>query len=279
MKHVGSTLWLLSAVVLLFCGCGERSPSPTSGSSSGPSPSDPPASPTPQGLNIAGNWQFSTTSTAGMPLLTIAGSISQSGSTLGSVVHVDGSSCFEQQTAIRLTGTLADGNISLTSVSVNEQVITLAGTITKKDGFPYQLTGTYTMVGGCAGGDQGNVTGYGVGAFNGTWYGNLTTAGGADIHWGTNQLGQVGASSEGSFGLTGTFNFDGACFNSGKLTYPTPSYILGTSVAPNIPTDNGTVAFVGTAGPDEGGLIEGTYTVIGASCESAGPGYLSPWEY
>ena len=211
--------------------------------------------------------------------LTIAASISQSGSTLGSVVHVDGSSCFEQQTAIRLTGTLADGNISLTSVSVNEQVITLAGTITKKDGFPYQLTGTYSIVGGCASGNQGNVTGYSVGAFNGSWYGNLTTAGGADIHWGTNQLGRVGASSEGSFGLTGTFNFDGACFNSGKLTYPTPSYILGTSVALNIPTDNGTVAFVGTAGPDEGGLIEGTYTVIGASCESAGPGYLSPWEY
>ena len=283
MKHLVSTLCLLSAVVLLFCGCGERRPpSLTSGSSSGPSPSDPPASPSPQGLNIAGNWQFSTTSTAGIPPLTIAGSISQSGSTLGSVVHVDGSSCFEQPTAIRLTGTLTDGNISLTSASINEQVITLAGTITKKDGFPYQLTGTYTMVGGCASGDQGNVTGYSVGAFNGSWYGNLTTAGGADIHWGTDQLGQVGASSEGSFGLTGTFNFDGACFNSGKLTpgtYPTPSFILGTSVALNIPTDNGTVAFVGSSGPDTGGLIEGTYTVTGGSCESTGTGYLSPWEY
>jgi len=80
---------------------------------------------------------------------------------------------------------------SLTSASINEQVIALAGTITKKDGFPYQLTGTYTMVGGCASGDQGNVTGYSVGAFNGSWYGNLTTAGGADIDWGTDQLGQV----------------------------------------------------------------------------------------
>ena len=136
--------------------------------------------------------------------------------------------------------------------------------------------------GGCANGDQGNVTGYSVGAFNGSWYGELTTAGGVDIHWGTDQLGQVGPSSEGSFGLTGTFNFDGACFNSGKLTpgtYPTPSFILGTSVALNIPTDNGTIAFVGTAGPDEGGLIEGTYTVTGGSCESTGTGYLSPWEY
>jgi hypothetical protein len=280
MKHLAKILWLVPALVLLY-GCGgERTPGSTPGSTSansGPS-SDPP----PQGLNIAGNWQFSTRSTAGTPPWTIAGSISQSGSKVGSVLHVDGSSCFEQPTAIRLTGTLAGGNISLTSTPVRGQVITLAGTITKKDGFPYQLTGTYTIDGGCASGEQGSVTGDSVGAFNGSWYGNLTTAGGADIHWGTDQLGQVGPSSEGSFGLTGNFNFDGACFNSGKLTpgtYPAPSYILGTSVALKIPTDNGTIAFVGTAGPDEGGLIRGTYTVTGGSCESTGTGYLSPWEY
>ena len=91
---------------------------------------------------------------------------------------------------------------------------------------------------------------------------------------------QVGASLEGSFGLTGEFNFDGACFRSGKLipgTFPTPSFILGTSVALNIPTDNGTVAFVGTAEGD--GVIRGTYRVAGGSCESTGSGYLSPWEY
>jgi len=217
-----------------------------------------------------------------MPALTIAGSINQSGSSVSAAVHVAGGSCFDQPNVIGLTGTLTDGNVSLTSASVDGQVITFAGNITIKANFPGTLTGTYAINGGCANGDQGNVTGYGMGAFNGSWYGNLTTAGGAGIHWGTDQLGQVGASSEGSFGLTGTFNFDGACFNSGKLTpgtYPTPSFILGTSVALNIPTDNGTIAFVGTAGPDQGGLIEGTYTVTGGSCESTGTGYLSPWEY
>jgi hypothetical protein len=283
MKHLASTLWLLSAVVLLFCGCGERRPpSPTLGSSSGPSPSDPPASPSPQGLNIAGNWQFSMISTVppGVPVATVSGSITQSGSSLNGAVHVNGWSCFDQRTTIGLTGTLTDSNVSLTSTSVDGQVISLAGTITKKEGYPYQLTGTYTIDGGCASGDQGNVTGYSVDGISGVWYGNLTTAGGADIHWGTDQLAQVGASSEGSFGLTGNFNFDGACFNSGKLTpgtYPTPSFILGTSVALNIPTDNGIIAFVGTADPD--GLIRGTYTVTGGSCESTGTGYLSPWEY
>ena len=217
-----------------------------------------------------------------MPALTIAGSINQSGSSVTGAVHVAGGRCFDQRNVIDLTGTLTDGNISLTSAPVDGQVITFAGSITTKANFPDTLAGTYAINGGCANGDQGNVTGYSVGAFNGSWYGNLTTAEGVNIHWGTNQLDQVGASSEGSFGLTGTFNFDGACFNSGKLTsgtYPTPSFILGTSVALTVPTDNGTIAFLGTAGPDQGGLIEGTYTVTGGSCDSTGTGYLSPWEY
>jgi hypothetical protein len=217
-----------------------------------------------------------------MPALTIAGSINVSGSSVTGAVHVAGGSCFDQQNVIGLTGTLTDGNVSLTSASVDGEVITFAGSITTKANFPDALTGTYAINGGCANSDQGNVTGYSVGAFNGSWYGNLTTAAGANIHWGTNQLGQVSPSPEGSFGLTGAFTFDGACFNSGNLTpgtYPTPSFHLGTSVVLNIPTDNGTINFVGLAGPDQGGLIEGTYTVTGGSCESTGTGYLSPWEY
>ena len=274
-----SCSWLLS-VLLLLCGCGAGSgtslPSnPTSGA-----PQTPP--PGPPAQNISGGWQLSTTSSVEMPALTIAGSINQSGSSVSGAVHVAGGSCFDQRNVIGLTGTVTDGNVSLTSASVGGQVITFAGSVTIKANFPDTLTGTYAIDGGCANGDQGNVTGYSVGAFNGSWYGELTSAGGADIHWGTNLLGQVGSSSEGSFGLTGAFNFNGACFNSGKLTpgtYPTPSFHLGTSVVLSIPTDNGTIAFIGTAGPDQGGLIEGTYTVTGGSCESTGTGYLSPWEY
>jgi hypothetical protein len=276
--------WLLWVLLLLsWCGGGPGTsllPSnPTSGG-----PPTPPPSPPAQSQSISGGWQLSTTSTVspGMPPATIAGSVTQSGTSVNAVVHVAGWSCFDQATTIGLTGTITDGNVSLTSTAVDGQVITFAGSITIKANFPDTLTGTYAINGGCANGDQGNVTGYSVGAFNGSWYGNLTTAGGANIHWGTNQLGQVGPSSEGSFGLTGAFNFDGACFSSGMLTpgtYPTPSFHLGTSVVLNIPTDSGTIAFVGTAGPDQGGLIAGTYTVTGGSCESTGTGYLSPWEY
>ena len=266
---------LVTAIVLpCSCGGGRTSVLPS------PTPAGPPTGTLPTGVKIPGDWELATRSTVGMADLAIGGSIIQSGSVLSGEVHVDGSSCFDQTTAVRLDGTLTDDKISLTSAPVNDQIISLIGTITKKNGYPYLVTGTYTIDGGCASGDQGNVTGYSVDGINGVWYGNLTTAGGGTIHWGTDQLGQVGASSEGSFGLTGNFNFDGACFNSGTLTpgtFPTPSFILGTSVALNIPTDNGSIAFVGTVDTD--GLIRGTYAVAGGSCESTGTGYLSPWEY
>jgi hypothetical protein len=44
---------------------------------------------------------------------------------------------------------------------------------------------------------------------------NLTTAGAETIHRDV-QLDQGNASSEGSFGLTGTFTFDDTCFRSGN---------------------------------------------------------------
>ena len=276
MKRLLITSVLLCFLALL-CSCGGGRTSLL------PPPTDPPTDTptgTPSDLKVLGDWELATRSTVGRPALAIGGSIIQTGNILSSAVHVEGSTCFEQKTVILLTGTLTDGNISMGSASLNGQVITVAGAFTKKDGFPYQLTGTYTIDGGCAGGDEGSLTGYSVDGINGVWYGNLTTEEGANIHWGTDRLGQVEASSEGSFGLTGAFNFDGTCFKSGALTpgtFPTPSFILGTSVDLNIPIDNGTVAFVGTADPD--GLIRGTYTVTGGACESTGKGYLSPWEY
>ncbi len=172
--------------------------------------------------------------------LTIAGSISQSGSSLSGAVHVDGSSCFDQRTAIALTGTLTNGNVSLTSTAVDGQVITLAGGITEKSGFPDSLTGTYTINGGCADGDQGNSAGYNVNSLTGYWAGNLTTAGGQTIHWDT-QLNQNGPTVDGSSGLSGPFTFEDACVRSGTITsgtFPSASFIMGTSVVLEIKTES-----------------------------------------
>ena len=82
-------------------------------------------------------------------LLTISGSITQSQTSLTGEVHVEGSSCFDQRTAIALTGTLSNGSMSLTSTAVDGQIFILSGSITKKIGFPDSLTGTFAINGGC----------------------------------------------------------------------------------------------------------------------------------
>jgi hypothetical protein len=165
MKRLSSTSWLFSALVLL-CGCG-------GGVRTSRPPSDPSSNPS-QGLNVVGNWQFTTASTVpGTLPLTIAGSINQSGSVVSGAVHVDGSNCFDRLTAMGLTGTRTDSSISLTSTSVVGQVATFTGNITDT-----AFTGTYTIHGGCADGEQGNVTGIKIPTIANTLSGTFTTSGG-----------------------------------------------------------------------------------------------------
>ena len=144
MKHFSSTSWLLLAFVLL-CGCGGYQAGrgyqgSTGGGGGGTTP------PPPSGPNIAGNWEFSTNSTSGMPPATIAGAINQSGTSVTGAVHVQSSKCFDRLTTIGLTGTLTGSDISLTSASVGGQVLTLDGSISPIDN---TFTGTYTINGGC----------------------------------------------------------------------------------------------------------------------------------
>ena len=157
MKHLSSTSWLLSVLILLSgCGGGERTSGPAPASSP-LLPSDPPS----HVLDIAGNWQFSTTSVAGMAPATISGGIAQSGSSVSGAAHLDGSKCFDRLTTIGLTGTLTGSNITLTSTTVDGQVTTLTGSVSDylSTGLTATFAGTYTIDGGCANGDHGNVTG------------------------------------------------------------------------------------------------------------------------
>ena len=278
MKHLSSTSLLLSAVVLL-CGCGGgvRASAPPSSP-----PSGPPVGPPTQGQNISGNWQISTTSTAlpGIPPATIVGSITQSDSSVSGVVHVDGWTCLDPQIAVGVTGTLTDGDVSLTSTSVDGQVITFVGSISKKTGFPYALTGTYAVNGGCADGDQGNVTGIEVSLISGNWAGDLTSQTG-DVNRMVVTLTQGSATPEGRYPMTGIAGFEvGTCFKEATILsgiFPSGSYIMGRAVTLEVGTDNGIITLVGTT--DHGGLMEGTYTIAGGTCELTGTWYLSPWEY
>jgi len=265
MKHISITSWLLSVFVLL-CGCG-----------GGRTPSQP-AGPPPLFLKLAGNWQFSMTSTtAGTSPLTVAGVINQSSTSVSGAVHVNGSDCFDSLTTIALTGALTGSSISLSSTSVVGQVATLTGTISD-DAF----TGTYTINGGCASGDQGKVTGIKVPPITGTLNGTFTPSGDVTFD-AVAHLTQSSTSSVGTFGLTGTVTFAIPCFGSGTVksrTFPSGSFITGTSVALEIESDNGILNFTGTVNPDTG-EIRGDYVVSGGTCDQAGTAVLdaNPWDY
>jgi hypothetical protein len=275
MKHLSRTSFLLS-VLFALCGCGGGEKA-AGGAPSG-APQDPPA----PALNAAENWQFSTTSTQGFPPITIAGGIDQSGTPVSGVVHLDGSPCFDHLRAVELTGVLNESNLSLTSSPIAGQIIASTGSITKDPlTNSAKFIGTYSIHGGCGDGDQGNIKG-GVEptSMKGLWAGDLTSKAG-NINRITVTLSQGSATSEGTFGITGTALFEGGpCFKSATIAsgkFPSGSYMMGQTVALEIETDNGVIAFLGTA--DHGGLIEGNYTMAGGTCDPKGTGYLSPWEY
>ena len=221
-----------------------------------------------------------------MPPATIAGGINQSGSSVSGAVHVEGSKCFDRLTTIGLTGTLTGGDISLTSTSVGGQVLTLTGSISD---IGNAFTGTYTINGGCANGDHGTVTGWEAGVIRGSLDGTFTTSGGETFDMGgyinAGNAGFESADSEGSFGISGTATFGTSCFGSGNIvagTFPSGSFMIGTSVVLAIQTNNGTIIFVGTD-TDHGGIgsISGEYTVTGGTCDQTGTALLhdDPWGY
>jgi len=209
--------------------------------------------------------------------VSIDGSINQSGSSLRGAVHVDGSNCFDRLTTVGLTGTLNGSNISLTSTSVAGQVTTFTGSITNDT-----LTGTYTINGGCANGDQGSVAGIKIPHILNTLNATFTTSGGDTFDVAGNVVQDASASSEGSFGITGTVSFRTSCFSSGTITpgtFPSGSFIMGRSVALKIETGNGTLAFLGTENLSNG-EISGNYTVSGGTCDQSGTAlFLGPFDY
>ena len=264
MKSLLSTVGPLLALVLL-CGCGGGYQTSTPG-------------PPPLFRDIAGNWEFKTTSLAGMPVLTIAGNINQSGAAASGGMHVDGSTCFDPMTITDFTGTLTGSNISVT-IPAMEQVISFTGNITDT-GF----TGTFRIDGGCADGDHGDLTGIKIPSITSQLNGTLTNSGGDTIDV-TAQLTQGSASLGGSFELSGAVTFGKSCLSSGTIkpgNFPSGSFIIGTSVALEIETDNGMLAFRGTA-DQAAGVISGAYTIVGGTCNQTGTLIMltagNPWDY
>jgi len=279
MKQLSRALGLLSTLLVL-CGCGggTKASGPPAGSSS----SGPPA----QGLNAAGNWQFSATSTLGKLPTTIAGSIAQSGVSVSGAVHLDGSNCFDHMATIGLSGTVNGSDMALSSPPVSGQVVTFTGTVGDDAvyGTNSAFNGMYKVKGGCANGDEGSVTGVRIPYIGNSLKGTFTTSKDETFDVTGDEAQSSTPSAAGSFGITGTVTFGTSCFSSGTITpgtFPSASFIIGTSVALGIATDNGTVTFLGTLNSD-GTEIRGAYSVVGGTCDDTGTAVLTisnPWDY
>jgi hypothetical protein len=164
----------------------------------------------------------------------------------------------------------------LISSPVSGQVITLVGSIAD-----HVLTGTYSIEGGCAQGDNGSISGLKINTLNSTWTAALQTSQGASCK-GQFTLAQENTGPTGSFGLSGAASFNNCSYLSGTIRagkFPSASHILGTSVNVDIDTGDCVVSLLGKWAVEESGVltVAGTY----AGCNDSGSATLtsSIWDY
>lgn len=268
---------LALAVTVVFCGCA-GAPAPAPGS---PAQAVPTATQTP---TVFSNWQFTAASTPpGKPPLTFSGSVGRAGAAgtaVSGALHIDGSNCFDRLTTIVLTGTVTAAGTSLTSAAIDGQVVTFTGNFAD-----FTFNGTYKINGGCAAGYQGKLTGINVWNIGNNLSGTFTNSAQKTF----NIVGKIAqsssASSDGSFGITGTTTFNTPCLSAGTIqpgTFPSGSFILGMSVSLEAETSNGLLTFLGSLNDDGSGRITGNYIVSGGGCDDEGTAVLQvagEWDY
>ena len=142
---------LLIAILTVTCGCGGNSVVPYEAAASG-------------------NWAIY--STGSQPAPVTGGNLDFSGNSATADFYLPGDACFSPG-SLRLTGTSdRDGNLTLTSTSVDGQVVTLTGALAETNSsIP---SGRFTVKGGCANGETGSFDGELIPSLSGSWTGNAT---------------------------------------------------------------------------------------------------------
>jgi len=249
------SLALLSALLI---GCG---------GSSGTTTPVVPSSPYP---NLAGNWTLTADSNVTGAQYQLGGYMTNTGASVTATFHVypfAESNCYPSEEEIPFTGTVTtSGAISLTSGSVANQTITMAGSISGGSSF----TATYEIAGGCAAGDAGLVLASAEPSYTGDYTGTLQPLSGSDVNVSVNMV-QSGPNAGGEYSVSGTAQFSGtSCFTTGTITSST---IFGEYVQFAMSTDNGGAGeFIGAAINIPGSTtIGGEFQVTAGSC--AGNGY------
>src|SRR5277367_1524718 len=102
-----------------------------------------------------GNWSMTATPTSGgSGAFFIGGNLKQTGNNVAGTLYVVNSNCYSPSTTITFTGTVKGDNLTLTSTGISGQVISVTSAAMGSSSF----SGTYTVTGGCDGGDTGNLS-------------------------------------------------------------------------------------------------------------------------
>jgi hypothetical protein len=175
--------------------------------------------------------------------------------------------CFPAGSAGSFTGTLSpQGQLALTSVAINGQTISVNGTISIDGNNLFTGRPSYTITGGCLGGDNGSlfVSTLLTGPFTGSF---LATGGliGVTVTFGPPGL----PNADTSFPLTGTATFTNTAgcggFTTGTLTSGAEpglqaAFTMATNLAGN------TISFTG--GADSQGF-GGSFAITGGPCDGS----------
>jgi hypothetical protein len=233
----------------------------------------------------SGNWSLTATSTVTSGfVLDMAGSLTQSGNVVSGnmFVYSSVSDCPSlPSVAIPFTGKFSGDTLTLTSANFSNQFVTVNAV-----GSGNSLTGTYSIKGGCADGDNGTIVASYLPPLTGTWTGTFTNPDGTPIPVDPSnpiesataslQLTQSPTATNGSFTLSGSFNTNFApgsyCFTSGTIPgagSTTGASVTGTAVVISAVSDNGVkIVYVGPLdGPAKMMLIQDTYTPGASVCK------------
>jgi hypothetical protein len=227
----------LLAGVLTGCG-GTQTTAASGGSGSGGGTTT-----TTDNPDATGNWEFDFTKTPGTPNMFksltgyIKDNVGDTGSTKFTNVEMTETTvanggttatCFIGTIPISLTGTTVGAAMDLTSFSINQQYLTTTGTL---DSTSSTMTGTYSVTGGCEGGEgsaNGQFTGTRYTPLTGTYTGTIAgTSPAATISIAISQL--AAGNGAGDFLVSGTASVaNSTCFGSGTVATQDPnSYVTG----------------------------------------------------
>lgn len=225
--------------------------------------------------SLTGNWELTGSSAPGTDTFGAGAYLTNTNGSVSGIIYMLDMGCYltpdNQIMAIPVTGTVSAavgtlGVLSVTSSAVAGQVLSLSGTVSSDT----LLGGTYSIIGGCAGGDKGTVTGYMVPPYTNTYSGTLgsTINGGVAIST-TIITTQSGPDADGFYHVTGTATFNSAgapCLISGTITSST---ITGMDMNMVITANDGSLVSAGGFLTDSSGQsIVGSYTITGSTCIS-----------